>query len=67
MNEKSKETLEFATALFRLVICSECFNVKAVLTNFIGDTSFCPCCRKPTVHFLTNNFIKGVEMHEAKI
>jgi hypothetical protein len=46
---------------YRLIICSECFNVKAVVSNFIGTTSMCPCCKKMTMHYNTNNFVQAEE------
>lgn len=35
----------------RLIVCSQCFNVKAVLANTFGDTSYCRGCKKLTRHF----------------
>jgi hypothetical protein len=52
---------EYAHFKYRLIICSECFNVKAVVSNFIGTDSYCPCCKKMTRHFNTNNFIQAEE------
>lgn len=47
------------TAKYRLVICSECFNVKAVLSNMMGVDAHCPHCQKMMKHYSTNNFIQA--------
>ena len=35
----------------RVIICSKCFNLKASIQGFFGDTSYCPVCKKTTKIF----------------
>jgi len=45
---------KMAITKLKLIICSECFTVKAVLANVFGNTSWCQACRKATKHIETH-------------